>query len=312
MSKLVSCFAVVALCSIYLSEAATPKRKINVYTQNNNKFQGDIANVPKHPKKTRNGIKFPQEKWTSAQIPYVISTSGTTAITNPSMVRAAMNTIESQSCVRFVQRTTQTNYLNIIKTADGCYSNVGMSGGPQDVSLQDDTSGTCMVAEIIVHELLHATGLYHEQSRYDRDNYITVNYGNIETGQADQFDIVTLANSDVYNTQYDFQSVMHYDQFAFAKSRGLVTIQAKSPNTQYQATMGNVLKPSAIDMTKIRRIYGCDNTPVVTQPPVVVRTNPPTVCTDNVPISICTTFSFFCRSDNFMMTNCRKSCRICV
>lgn len=60
---------------------------------------------------------------------------------------------------------------------------VGMIGrGAQDLNLQDSSSGTCMTFDTVVHELLHAVGLYHEQSRYDRDGYITVQYANIEPG----------------------------------------------------------------------------------------------------------------------------------
>ena len=36
---------------------------------------------------------------------------------------------------------------------------------------------------IIMHELLHTLGFFHEQSRSDRDSYIVVNTNNIQTGK---------------------------------------------------------------------------------------------------------------------------------
>lgn len=57
-----------------------------------------------------------------------------------------------------------------------------MEGGVQEISLQDSEAGTCMTLNTVVHELLHSVGLYHEQSRADRDNYITVQYSNMAQG----------------------------------------------------------------------------------------------------------------------------------
>ncbi len=40
----------------------------------------------------------------------------------------------------------------------------------------------------VVHELMHAVGFYHEHSRYDRDKYVTVHFGNVKAGRQHNFD----------------------------------------------------------------------------------------------------------------------------
>lgn len=63
-----------------------------------------------------------------------------------------------------------------------CWSYVGRYGGPQILSLQppDDKSPNCLGTEgRALHELLHALGIFHEQSRADRDKFITVHLDNV-------------------------------------------------------------------------------------------------------------------------------------
>jgi len=59
-----------------------------------------------------------------------------------------------------------------------CSSYVGRQGGSQVVSLEDE----CFNPRIVKHELMHAIGFYHEQSRTDRDDYVVVHFDNVEFG----------------------------------------------------------------------------------------------------------------------------------
>ena len=78
----------------------------------------------------------------------------------------------------------------------------------------DVNAGTCAGVRIIIHEILHAVGFQHVQQRPDRDQYIKVNWNNIEPSQHSQFEIKY--DGDTLGLPYDCGSVMHYNKAVFS------------------------------------------------------------------------------------------------
>ncbi|KAF8792951.1 Astacin-like metalloprotease toxin 1 [Argiope bruennichi] len=137
----------------------------------------------------------------------------------------AMEQYHKDTCIRFVPRTNQKNYLRIRKQR-GCWSYVGkqQQPGPQTVSLGEG----CEPIGTVVHELGHAIGLFHEHQRSDRNTYIRVFEKNIEDGYEGQFNR-TLPKDEAIYTRYDITSIMHYGNYAFSKEPGkLKTMEAKN------------------------------------------------------------------------------------
>lgn len=124
----------------------------------------------------------------------------------------AINHIQSNTNIRFNESTTD-NYIDFVSST-GCSSSLGMQGGRQTINL---ASGCGRGS--IVHEICHALGIFHEQSRPDRGNQIIINWGNIESSHSHNFDTELAHNYGAF----DFESIMMYSSWAFS-SNGNPTI----------------------------------------------------------------------------------------
>jgi astacin len=97
-----------------------------------------------------------------------------------------------------------------------------MRGGQQFVWIADEGS-----SGQVIHEIGHTVGLWHEQSRSDRDNYIEIRMDNVLDDKRDQFS--QHINDGSKRFDYDFGSIMHYPSDAFAKDPTKPTIITKPP-----------------------------------------------------------------------------------
>uniref|UniRef100_A0A0K0EUB8 Metalloendopeptidase n=1 Tax=Strongyloides venezuelensis TaxID=75913 RepID=A0A0K0EUB8_STRVS len=70
----------------------------------------------------------------------------------------------------------------------------------------------CENLGVVIYEILHALGMYHEYSRRDRDKYITIIEENIIPEHEIQFRKVDDYEGKPYGIHYDYGSAMHYER----------------------------------------------------------------------------------------------------
>ncbi len=167
------------------------------------------------------------------------------ALENDQRILDAIAHWEKKTKIRFHKKENdqRRNYV-YFQTSDGCSSYIGMIGGKQPINL----SPLCSRGAVI-HEIGHALGLYHEHTRPDRDEYIRVNFENIEKGQKHNFLINKY--SQVFGA-YDFESIMHYSEYAFSYNN-LPTIEVLEDDPK--PTIGNRTELSQGDINTIQGNY---------------------------------------------------------
>ena len=163
--------------------------------------------------------EFHCSRWTNGIIGYNFADDWGDDEENARMrgiIESAMNEWEANTGIRFVERYSG-EFLQF-RDGDGCSSTVGravITGfDSQSISLANDGCDSFGVA---LHEIGHAIGLWHEQSRNDRDDFITVDFGRVRDGKLHQFFKFLDYGRDI--GPYDYGSIMHYPTSHFARNK---------------------------------------------------------------------------------------------
>lgn len=193
--------------------------------------------------------------WPRGEIPYVID--------------ASVSADKAQTIALEIQHVNQTELeLRPRSEADhayvvfrdsgpgsGCSSYLGRQGGAQSIEVAECGRGS------VIHEILHAAGFYHEQSRGDRDQYVAIHWDVIAPGRQSAFEMRDHRGQDI--GPYDYGSIMHYSSRAFSKN-GSPTITPKVEN----AIIGQREGLSVLDRAAITELYGTKTVPPPPGPPL--------------------------------------------
>lgn len=166
-------------------------------------------------------------RWPGGIVPYSFQNdwgSDANNATQRSNILQAMNHWSQRTNLQF--REVAGSERMLFRNSTGCSSNVGRQENifdePQAVNLNFPGCGVGQA----IHEIGHALGLFHEQSRADRNSFVRVNTANIQAGQGHNFGIDAAMGNDV--GAYDFASTMHYGCGDFS-GNGLPTIAILTP-----------------------------------------------------------------------------------
>ena len=200
----------------------------------------------------RSGEKY---LWPGGRVPFEFDSNVQGSQTDRVQLRTAiMNAVNfwnNNTNLRFVRRSNEKDRIRFKVDASipgAGRSAVGRQGGRQDIKLKINASqGT------VVHEMGHAIGLWHEQSRADRDENVEILFANVRSGTRHNFDKHVSDGIDF--GPYDPMSTMHYSTTAFAK-RDPLTGELR---TTIRSLTGATIQPSgtlsALDIAGINRLY---------------------------------------------------------
>ena len=219
-------------------------------------YQGDITLGPAHLVPVIYGVpragddrkqyataSSKAHRWPHGEMPYEVD--GSVTPEKRAMIDWAVAHVAAETPLRPRPRTAgDADYLQFTQAGGdyGCSSYVGRIGGAQMVRV-----GSCGVRGSVVHEICHAAGLYHEQSRTDRDGFVTIQWSEISSGEEAQF---TIDDDTMDIGAYDYGSIMHYSRGAFSKT-GNDTIVPKDP----RMNIGQREGLSPLDKAALAQLY---------------------------------------------------------
>jgi len=140
----------------------------------------------------------------------------------------------------------------------GCWSYLGLVSHQSDAGFYDrsqpvNLGAGCGFVGLAAHQIGHLLGIEHEQSRQDRDSFVSiekVELVNSAETSGQNFNIMPTA---YMGSDYDYLSLMHYNAYAFSEE-GEITVKPKE--VRVTSLLGQRIGFSPADVDHIAEMYG--------------------------------------------------------
>ncbi|XP_050418433.1 zinc metalloproteinase nas-14 [Patella vulgata] len=189
--------------------------------------------------------------WPDSIIPYTLA-SNTFSYSQERYIEEAIDEWEKYTCIKFRKVNNNEQRKIVFQNGNGCWSYIGMKRGyaTQFINLAPN----CRYTSVILHEIGHAIGFFHEHTRPDRDEFVYILEQNLQSSMMYNFKKYTWSSINSHGVPYDYTSIMHYGKRAFSKNGG-VTVATK--DSSYQNRIGSYQHLSFRDIKTANSMYEC-------------------------------------------------------
>lgn len=205
-------------------------------------------------RRKRNAARDRKRLWVKRVVPYQYASDFPDSY-KPT-VQEAITEYENRTCLKFVQRTSEDLFVLFVHKS-GCWSPVGRQYWMTGVGQQLSLGNGCNHKGTILHEIMHALGFWHEQSRPDRNLYVEVLWENIEQNHEHNFNKYSHHDIDRLKIPYDLDSIMHYGRKSFSKN-GKDTIRSI---LNHDRPLGQRDGLTDFDVHEVNALYDCSSKP---------------------------------------------------
>ncbi|CAH1407038.1 unnamed protein product [Nezara viridula] len=196
----------------------------------------------------------PALTWPHGKVYFALAEGEFTRIQTAVLFRN-LRRLEAVSCVRFLPKPpSQVAHIKFRNVRHRCAASIGYK--PNKILDLYIGWPDCHKTGTLQHEILHGLGMWHEHTRQDRDQYITVFWDKIEQGK--EFNFKVSPKDKTLSLPYDYGSVMHYRAQAFSKTGNEITLLPRDQSAF--RVMGQRKGISMVDIAKLNRLYDCPAT----------------------------------------------------
>jgi len=152
-------------------------------------------------------------RWDSLDIFYYIEPG----VPNSGIIENAIVTAQAQlPCFSFIEvdcATSNCNLLGGYMRFRSVAGNVSSSPVGKNSTVNIISIGTVVSERVVIHEIGHSLGLFHEHTRADRNNFVIYNQNCVQSGRENNFNI---SSNQIAVGPFDFNSRMLYSSTTFS------------------------------------------------------------------------------------------------